>query len=70
MVPPALWPAELFVRVRYHQSPVPAEVSIEEDGNGPRMVIRFLSPQQPPAPGQTAAVYDADGFVLAGGVLI
>ena len=69
MVPPKLWPAELFVRVRYHQSPVSADVSIEEDGNGPRMVIRFRSPQQPPAPGQTAAVYDAEGFVLAGGVL-
>jgi hypothetical protein len=70
MVPPELWPAELFVRVRYHQSPVPADVSIEDYGNGPQMIIRFHSPQQPPAPGQTAAVYDAEGFVLAGGVLI
>jgi tRNA-specific 2-thiouridylase len=44
-------------------------VSIEEHADGPRMSIRFRSPQQPPAPGQTAAIYDAEGFVLAGGVL-
>ena len=69
MVKPELWPSEIFVRVRYHQSPVPAEVSIEEHADGPRMAIRFRSPQQPPAPGQTAAIYDAEGFVLAGGVL-
>ena len=65
MVPPALWPEETFVRVRYHQTPVPARVSVSED----RMHILFLSPQQPPAPGQIAAVYDKDGFVLAGGIL-
>ncbi|MBQ4615674.1 MAG: tRNA-specific 2-thiouridylase [Mailhella sp.] len=67
MVPVALWPDELFVRVRYHQSPVPADVHIDEDEG--RMRIRFHSPQQPPAPGQTAAVYDSEGFVLAGAVL-
>ena len=67
MVPPHLWPSELFVRVRYHQSPVPADVSIDESAD--RMHIRFRSPQQPPAPGQIAAVYDTEGFVLAGGIL-
>ena len=33
------------------------------------MIVEFLSPQQLPAPGQVAAVYDGDGFVLAGGIL-
>ena len=66
MVPRELWPADLFVRVRYHQSPVPADIAIDAEG---RMHIRFRSPQQPPAPGQIAAVYDAQGFVLAGGIL-
>lgn len=65
MVDPALWPQELLVRVRYHQRPVPALVAVE-DG---RMTLHFAEPQQPPAPGQVAAVYDADGFVLAGGIL-
>ena len=69
MVPPALWPETLFVRVRYHQSPVPADVTIQEDNGSPVMRIHFHSPQQPPAPGQIAAVYDEEGFVLAGGVL-
>ena len=67
MVSPTLWPTELFVRVRYHQSPVPADVDIDEAAG--RMHIRFRSPQQPPAPGQTVAVYDREGFVLAGAVL-
>lgn len=67
MVPRQLWPSELFVRVRYHQSPVPADVDIDDAAG--RLHIRFRSPQQPPAPGQIAAVYDSAGFVLAGGVL-
>lgn len=65
MVPPSLWPERLLVRVRYHQKPEPARVEVSED----RMTIVFDSPQQPPAPGQIAAVYDEDGFVLAGGIL-
>ena len=65
MVPPALWPEKLLVRVRYHQKPEPAGVEIAGD----RMTIVFDAPQQPPAPGQIAAVYDEDGFVLAGGIL-
>ena len=65
MVPPELWPDDLLVRVRYHQRPVPARVSIAEG----RMQLHFDTPQQPPAPGQIAVVYDRDGFVLAGGIL-
>ena len=67
MVPSALWPEQLFVRVRYHQSPVPATVILDVQND--RMEIRFRTPQQPPAPGQIAAVYDSEGFVLAGAVL-
>lgn len=65
MVDPALWPPELRVRTRYRQVPAPAEVRVK-DG---RLRIRFAAPQAVPAPGQVAAVYDRDGFVLAGGVL-
>ncbi len=65
MVPPALWPDRLLVRVRYHQKPEPARVEIAQE----RMTMTFASAQQPPAPGQIAAVYDEDGFVLAGGIL-
>ncbi|MCQ2444363.1 MAG: tRNA-specific 2-thiouridylase [Mailhella sp.] len=65
MVPPDLWPDRLLVRIRYRQKPVPAAVTAR-DG---RLLIRFGTPQLPPAPGQIAAVYDEDGFVLAGGIL-
>lgn len=34
------------------------------------MRILFDAPQQPPAPGQVAAVYDEEGFVLAGGIIV
>ncbi len=65
MTDPAGWPASVFVRTRYRQRPVPADVRIE----GERMLISFRRPQPPHAPGQIAAVYDGEGFVLAGGVL-
>lgn len=65
MVPCALWPEEVFVRTRYHQRPTAAHVDI----CGDVLKITFASPQSPHAPGQIAAVYDRDGFLLAGGVL-
>lgn len=65
LVDPALWPRRLRVRTRYRQAPVPAGARVE---NG-RLLVRFAEPQPAPAPGQVAAVYDEDGFVLAGGVL-
>ncbi len=65
MVPHELWPEEIFVRTRYHQHPAAARVSV----CGNAMTITFAQPQLPPAPGQIAAVYDREGFVLAGGVL-
>lgn len=70
LVPPELWPNDLFVQTRYRQTAVSADVRIQ----GPaavsaRMLIRFHTPQLPTAPGQVVAVYDADGCVLAGGVL-
>ena len=66
MVPPPLWPERLFVRVRYRQSPAPARIELADGA----MRILFDAPQQPPAPGQVAAVYDEEGFVLAGGIIV
>lgn len=66
MVPPALWPDKVLARIRYRQKPAPADVECGEE----TMRISFRSPQQPPAPGQVAAVYDEQGFVLAGGVIM
>ena len=74
LVPPALWPNELRVRVRYRQKALPADVHLV--GGGPdgmdataRMLVRFHAPQLPYAPGQLVAVFDEQGCVLAGGVI-
>lgn len=70
LVPPELWPNDLFVRTRYRQNAVPADVRIQGPASvSARMLIRFHTPQLPAAPGQIVAVYDADGCVLAGAVL-
>ena len=74
VVPPALWPNDLWVRVRYRQKAIPADVHLV--GGGPdgtdgtaRMLVRFHSPQLPYAPGQLVAVFDEHGYVLAGGII-
>ena len=64
-LPPELWPAKLFVSVRYRQKAVLARVSLEDNG----MRIVFEEPQDFTAPGQIATVYDGAGHVLAGGVI-
>lgn len=65
LAPPELWPDRLLARVRYRQREAPAAVNLT---NG-RLHIRFEESQTPSAPGQIAVVYDADGVVLAGGVI-
>lgn len=65
LVPPELWPPRLLARTRYRQSPAPACVTFL----GSSLLLHFADPQLPPAPGQVAAIYDHDGFLLAGGVI-
>lgn len=65
LVPPALWPEQLFVRLRYRQSPSAAQVRID-DGC---LDIVLEAPQFPSAPGQLAVVYDGEGCVLAGALI-
>ena len=66
LVDPALWPKELFVRIRYRQKAMPARVELTE---GNAMRIAFAEPQPLGAPGQVAAVFDAEGALLGGGIL-
>lgn len=66
LVAPALWPQELFVRVRYRQPNMPAQVHISPQGH---LQCLFAQSQQAAAPGQIATVYDAEGVVLAGAVI-
>ncbi len=64
-LPPELWPAKLFVSVRYRQKAVLAHVSRNDRG----LRIVFDERQGFTAPGQIAAVYDGAGRLLAGGVI-
>jgi len=64
-LPPHLWPTGTLVRLRHRQRPAPAGVSLE---NG-CLRIALAAPQFPTAPGQVAAVYDAQGRVLAAGIV-
>lgn len=64
-VPENLWPSRTYVKTRSTQTPVPARARLDEG----YLLIRFLDARFPVAPGQIAAVYDADGVLLAGGVL-
>lgn len=65
LVPQARWPRALFARVRYRQREEAAEVTLR-DGC---LYIAFHQSQPPSAPGQLAAIYDASGVLLAGGVI-
>ncbi|MGE9984449.1 tRNA 2-thiouridine(34) synthase MnmA [Desulfovibrio sp. SGI.169] len=65
LVPPRHWPERLWARLRHRQRAVPARARLE----GGRLRIVLDEPQFPSAPGQVAALYDADDNVLAGGIV-
>lgn len=58
-------PGRALARLRYRQAPAPA--LLEQTGNGLRITLD--APASLSAPGQIAAVYDAEGRVLAGGFI-
>ena len=64
-VPRTQWPERLFVRTRYKQEALAADVEMAEGV----MQVRFHAPQAICAPGQIACVYDGDGWVLAAGLI-
>lgn len=59
------WPETVLVQTIYRQKPVPAQVTVTDQG----MFIRFASPHALPSPGQIAAVCTAEGRILAGGII-
>ncbi len=65
LVPPEDWPEQVLARLRHRQRAVPARASLK----GGCLRITLAEPQFPSAPGQVAALYDADGRVLAGGIV-
>ena len=65
LLPPAQWPKDLLVRLRYRQKPHPARVECGLN----EFTVRFAKPQPVTACGQVAAIYDTHGFLLAGGII-
>lgn len=65
----AVFAGPLFVRLRYRQQPVPAAVRLLPDTGLHISLDASCAPHFPSAPGQIAAVYDADGYLLAGAVI-
>ena len=66
LVPPEDWPEQVWARLRHRQRAAPARARLDARD---RLHITLAAPQFPSAPGQVAALYDADGRVLAGGVV-
>ena len=66
LVPPEDWPEQVSARLRHRQRAAPARARLDARD---RLHITLAAPQFPSAPGQVAALYDADGRVLAGGVV-
>jgi len=66
LVAPQEWPADVLAQTCYRMRPRPATVVVADDDS---LSIAFAEPVARPTPGQVAAVYDAAGRVLAGGVL-
>lgn len=65
LVPRRDWPAEVLIQTRYRQKAGPGAWQ----SSGPGLELEFAVPRSRPAPGQVAALYDARGTVLAGGLI-
>ena len=66
LVPPQDWPEAVLAQTCYRMRPRPARASFDAAGG---LMIAFDQPVPRPTPGQVATLYDADGRVLAGGVI-
>lgn len=65
LVPPPLWPEELFIQTCYRMRPRPVSVV----WRGDTLEACFAEPLSRPAPGQVAAFYDASDRVVAAGTI-
>jgi len=61
------WPEIVLAQTCYRQRPVPARAEMRADGKG--SALHFETDVPRPAPGQVAALFDANGRALAGGIV-
>lgn len=66
LVAPPRWPRDVFLQTCYRMRPRPVSVAWSGDG----LDVAFAEPLPRSAPGQVAVLYDADGRVLAGGLIV
>lgn len=59
------WPSELYSRLRYRQKPA----KVKPDMKGNKLCLEFEEPQFPGAEGQVATLEDAEGVILAAGLI-
>lgn len=57
---------EVLVKVRYSDTPTRGKVKIVEDGE---IIIDLIDYKRAVTPGQSAVLYDHEGFILAGGII-
>ena len=66
LVPADRWPETVLAQTCYRMAPRPARAVVQDDGG---LDIVFAAPLPRPTPGQVATLYDAQGRVLAGGII-
>ena len=64
-LPPQSEPFDCLAQIRYRHTPTPATVM----PTGNKLEVRLKKSQPAVAPGQSAVLYDDDGYVLAGGII-
>lgn len=55
-----------LAKIRYHHREQPAEIKCTGEDE---ICIRFDDPVRAPTPGQSAVFYDADGYLMGGGII-
>lgn len=58
---------EVFIKVRYSDTPTKAIVSDVQEGI---IIIDLIEPKRAVTPGQSAVLYDAEGYLLVGGIIL
>lgn len=58
---------EVFIKVRYSDTPTKAIVSDVQEGI---IIIDLIEPKRAVTPGQSAVLYDEEGYLLVGGIIL